>query len=1112
MKNFPTPLKATLLAFGIITALITLLIPAKESLALYFITAFMGDSFEVTTVERLTLGKITTLQVSDLTFLNEQQNRIEINSLQISIDILHLLSTSQLLLPKINAEGITLNVTEWFDTETDSVTPDWLRNLMVQNIVIRNSKVLYSDPDQNINVHFEKIELLERIANTPLDLVMSGRMNNLPFYVAGTVGTSTPFSQSRDFSFSLHGIWDQLTISAAGQIDPSRVVENSAVRVDVGSPNARQLLDLLGAKEVRDGELSAKLVLASDKRGINLQADVSIGEFHGTFSGLFKSREQIDLAFSLSGPSMFEAGAILDYLKFSKTPFQMAGTISKGLDHFELTQLKLVLDEGSLIGSISLPKYPELVDASISLAGSNFNPTIFMPISGSCHLPDVPMQWKLHSKPSILGAQLIDVEIEGGNYSIKATGDLSTNLKFSLNGFTLLDIGQCFGILELPSIPLALSGNAYTNFLDWHVPVFSADSTLVNMSGSLHWQNNVLSTNFNLETEDLKNLLSKFVGDTGPLANVPATARVRLDGPVDKLVLTSASISLGNFAEATVQGVIGNLQTLEDISLVASVAGINLRAILPDLEASDFNPQPFDVKAKIRYEESQWKILDLIAKVAKTKISGIFSLPSEGLTNFNARLEVEGMNLQNLAGPWLNYAIPALPYHLSFELDHKQQLLNISELAGNIGDHHFSMQLLLDGSPDIGTSSGFAEISGESSQELLALLNEKFDHIDSHYQTKFSINNSPKATVLRNIVAELGQTEFSGDVDWRSGNDLLVNADLKVSRLHLPTFFPALSSSESSRTDSKKRLFSNTPINLDWINTIDSNIEIEAENVYFTSDVSAAMSIHVLSESGVLKTKRFNWRSSSSNGNAEFTLDTSNTDRTTIVLNMKSDRIPLLWFLGGAPLQSGHTTLFAMSVNSVGQTQAELMKNLSGRAIFHGGGGTLKTKALDWLFGDFLSYVSRELVKRKQSTDVTIQCTAAGLQIDAGVVTISPALAIRTDRLDVFVTGKINLEKETSDLYINTRARTGLGLSVAKVISPRTRVTGPLSKPAVQPDLASSAIFSGAAFLSGGMSILASGIFDRIRAGSINPCQSVFEGAKGKNEFSRLLLSPATGS
>jgi len=80
----------------------------------------------------------------------------------------------------------------------------------------------------------------------------------------------------------------------------------------------------------------------------------------------------------------------------------------------------------------------------------------------------------------------------------------------------------------------------------------------------------------------------------------------------------------------------------------------------------------------------------------------------------------------------------------------------------------------------------------------------------------------------------------------------------------------------------------------------------------------------------------------------------------------------------------------------------------------------------------------------------------------------------------VISNGSVNLVSEAIDFNFKTAARGGLGFSAGELLNAYVEVSGTLSKPRLTVDAKGTLVNGGAAFATGGLSILATTLWDRI--------------------------------
>lgn len=148
------------------------------------------------------------------------------------------------------------------------------------------------------------------------------------------------------------------------------------------------------------------------------------------------------------------------------------------------------------------------------------------------------------------------------------------------------------------------------------------------------------------------------------------------------------------------------------------------------------------------------------------------------------------------------------------------------------------------------------------------------------------------------------------------------------------------------------------------------------------------------------------------------------------------------------------------------------------------------------LLAEVLSTISPSAARQDH---IQISCFAASADIRNGLVTLDPGVAIQSEKLNVFMTGKINLADEKLDAYLRTETRKAIDLSASELVSPYVKLSGTLSRPSLKIDTKGTLLSGGAAYLSGGLSILAKKALDQF-GGTSNPCDGYLgEKAAGKN-------------
>jgi len=143
---------------------------------------------------------------------------------------------------------------------------------------------------------------------------------------------------------------------------------------------------------------------------------------------------------------------------------------------------------------------------------------------------------------------------------------------------------------------------------------------------------------------------------------------------------------------------------------------------------------------------------------------------------------------------------------------------------------------------------------------------------------------------------------------------------------------------------------------------------------------------------------------------------------------------------------------------------------------------TDNTKRANLLYGDLLGEIVGALMPTKETSSFTqYDCIITPAKIDNGIVTLEPNAFVQTDKLRVAAKSRINLGTEGLDVAIQTTPRRGVGSSAGQLINPFIKITGTLAKPRLSIDEQGVIFKGGAAVATGGLSLVATGLWDRIK-------------------------------
>jgi len=178
------------------------------------------------------------------------------------------------------------------------------------------------------------------------------------------------------------------------------------------------------------------------------------------------------------------------------------------------------------------------------------------------------------------------------------------------------------------------------------------------------------------------------------------------------------------------------------------------------------------------------------------------------------------------------------------------------------------------------------------------------------------------------------------------------------------------------------------------------------------------------------------------------------------------------------------------SIQAKGSSARQLAASANGRVLVTLGPGKVKSGLVGLVGGDLIGELAGKLNPfAAQDPYTKLDCVVSRVDLVEGHATMSPVL-MQSEKVTVVAQGKVDLHTETLALEFNTRPRKGVGISPGMFTNPFIEVGGTLASPR----LGVSATGAAAAAASGGLTVLAQGLWDRLR-GEQDLCKPTLDAA-----------------
>jgi len=297
--------------------------------------------------------------------------------------------------------------------------------------------------------------------------------------------------------------------------------------------------------------------------------------------------------------------------------------------------------------------------------------------------------------------------------------------------------------------------------------------------------------------------------------------------------------------------------------------------------------------------------------------------------------------------------------------------------------------------------------------------------------------------------------------------------------------------------DERNRLFSDSPVDLDWIKTFNADIDLRGQKVngLITQLSDASLSISI--KDGVFNAPNWNGALGAGRMTVWLTID-ANSDPYDMVVAILGEKIAPehLNLFGDSEIFRGGEIDVDIGLAGSGLSVAEFMGSAYGKILLELHNSSIKNQNLE-LFGADLLLSVLDVINpsRKTAEYLPIECGVIHFPVTRGSAVASQGIAIKTDKVTVLGGGVVDFDQEVLELIIKPKARKGLGFSAGTVAN-IAKITGPFENTKVVLDksaLVQSTAAIGFAVVSGGWSLLVQGLLDRNIANSDVCAQTLAE-------------------
>jgi uncharacterized protein involved in outer membrane biogenesis len=966
--------------------------------------------------------------------------------------------------------------------------------LWLQTLEIDAVRIVYEDAHrpEPVDIHILSLRQ-QRRDDDMLETSVDATVNERAIEFRGTWGTWTSLLAGSNVEFDANGQLDTISVQAKGLIDDLRKPNRPVIDFNIAGPNIEDISAMLGLGEVGEGDVELSGSLSSEDDGpMRLRILGNLGQTRIDVTGsslAIDNFDEVGIVATASGPSL---GRVLSYAGIDQVgdaPFEVELNLQRTGTIVSIDDARATFGESVLEANANIPKFPALDDATvgIELTGPR--------IERLRHLLDIPgaatgpFSVRLDVKADELGEPALRATVQTNLGKLVVDGligdppdYIGSTTNFEFDAPSLSQLGRVAGVESLPNQPITARGSVtlQDSQLQLNKPLhIRTEGVALAITGSVQLAPRLSGTAVQIEVNgvDIRDALHRFGIDGGiPPLPFDVSGTVQLDK--DGIELPGISAKVGSSA-IRLQGQVSFAKGLSGTRVRISGNGPSMEELFSGLDEVDVVPGPFDTEATIRLGNAEIEVKNFKLERERGKVALDAKIGWPLATNrLKLQLDASGPDIRSLFTELGGFEPEVAPFRIRINAERDGNEWSFQPIQASLRDANMEARGQLMLAPQSVSGNLKIEANAPNLASLGRYLGRPPRQLPVHLSA--TLSGEGDRVVIDDLSAGLGESDISGQIVYRFTAIPELELGLQSASIRvLPIFEAKTNEPDESPPPADGRVIPAVEIPFDSLRKLNATFSIEigelqrdnfrAENVQFRGNLrDGTLSVDTLK----LDTRDGNFQTSGrlvaqkTGGHAR--------------LKLTADDIPLT----NSPNHPVRANI-NLDILASGSTLREFAANSNGFFVLQAGDGEFKNNAmLDAFTGGFAQELLSTINPFAEKADTTkVDCAVVTVNIVDGVVQGKPAAFAQTGTMRVILADAVlDLNTEEIKIAFETHPRKGVSLpSVGEVLNPYIGVFGTFSKPVIRIDQETAFIAGGAAVATAGVSILAKGLWDRIR-------------------------------
>jgi uncharacterized protein involved in outer membrane biogenesis len=945
-----------------------------------------------------------------------------------------------------------------------------------------------------------------------LDVVVRGTINDRDVNVSGQYGPLRNLLSATNLQIDLDAQVDTLSISARGLIDDVAYPRRPAFEMSVNGPALDDVTTLLGLPDLGERGLDLDVAVAPDAEGVTIDISGNVGEFLTETRG--RANELLAFnAFSVttefSGPDVSEVLALFGIDGVPGGSFALDAEIRRDGD-------RLDIDEATLELASAVVNVVGYIDDFLNLDGTNIQLQMqgedveqFRQLVGIPGAATGPFAITADLRARDDGTEMLDALLTTNIARLQITGGIvgtapdfiGTTLALDGTGNSLADFERVFSVPNPIAEAFTIRGAVELGDerLKTKQPLTIAvgDDQLA-IDGTIGYAPLEQYTDVRVAASgnDLAEVaaMAGVVGTLAPDINydIRGGIAVRATG----FEIRNLDAALGD-SRLTASGLVSRAADLTGSRATFAASGPQLGALIADFPQLDIGEGPFELSGSAELRTDRLRVAEVALSIggATATVDADIGLPLEtasGQFEFGAY----GPDLRAVLPVRPRWRPPDAPFKARATGSLADGLWTFETLSAQLAGATLTGNGVFDQPPDLSRTQLTIDAQIPNLSALGTIDGKALPPTNAGVNAGFA--GSPESFSIEPFKALIGDNEIDGSVRVTlDGPVPEVDLRLAASKLDLDLFdLDEADVADASAPpeddvggDGDGRLIPDEPLPLDTLTKLNATADIDIRTARFRGIDYSDLVLDGKLWNGVLAIERLNAVSPYGGIDARFSVTPAGDSA-----DVKADLTGTGLYIGLGPERTTEQIEMSpkfdahLDLAASGSTYRDVAAALNGTIRISANGGRTPNTGANLILGGFFEELVNTVNPFIQQDPYTeLDCLITLLKVEDGIAEGDPALVIQTDRLVIISQGRIDLSTEKLDINFRTSPRARLSVSAGEFLNPYLRVAGTLADPALTFDPGGAFVTSGAAVATGGLSLLATAVWNRITRAN-DPC------------------------